>query len=93
MKLTQPCGGGERPARAIDFGRKIRTIAATGALDIVTIEPEIESRAWQLFERYDTVSDLSYTDCTTFAVMQLYDINIAFTGDAHFHILGFSAKP
>jgi predicted nucleic acid-binding protein len=30
------------PARAISFGRKIQAIAASGALEIVTITPEIE---------------------------------------------------
>lgn len=81
------------PARAVGFGRRIQTIAATGALEVITLAPELESRAWQLFERYDTVSDLSYTDCTTFAVMQWHDITVAFTGDAHFHMLGFNTKP
>jgi predicted nucleic acid-binding protein len=81
------------PARAISFGRKIQAIAASGALEIVTITPEIEQAAWQLFERYDAVPRLSYTDCTTFAVMQKLGIITVFTGDEHFHILGFTIRP
>lgn len=81
------------PARAASFGRRIQAIAASGALEIVTITPEIEQAAWQLFERYDTIPRLSYTDCTTFAVMQQRDITTVFTGDEHFHILGFTVRP
>ena len=81
------------PVRAIKFGRRIQVIAATGALKIVTIIPEIEQAAWQLFERYDAVPRLSYTDCTTCAVMQQRDIATVFTGDEHFHILGFTIRP
>jgi predicted nucleic acid-binding protein len=81
------------PARAISFGRKIQAIAASGALEIVTITPEIEQAAWQLFERYDAVPRLSYADCTTFAVMQKLGITTVFTGDEHFHILGFTIRP
>ena len=80
-------------ARAIGFGRRIQAIAASGALEIVTITPTIEQAAWQLFERYDKVPHLSYTDCATFAVMQQRGITVAFTGDEHFHILGFTIQP
>jgi predicted nucleic acid-binding protein len=81
------------PARAVSFGRRIQAISASGALEIVTITPKIESAAWQLFERYDTVPHLSYTDCTTFVVMQQRNITTVFTGDEHFHILGFITRP
>jgi predicted nucleic acid-binding protein len=81
------------PARAVSFGRRIQAIAANGALEIVTITPKIEQAAWQLFERYDAVPRLSYTDCTTFAVMQQRGITTVFTGDEHFRILGFTIRP
>ncbi|TEU11637.1 MAG: PIN domain-containing protein [Anaerolineales bacterium] len=71
----------------------MQEIAASGALEIVTVTPEIEQAAWQLFERYDTVPYLSYTDCTTFAVMQQRGITTVFTGDEHFQILGFTIRP
>jgi predicted nucleic acid-binding protein len=81
------------PARAVSFGHRIQAIAASGALEIITITPEIEQAAWQLFERYDAVPHLSYTDCTTFVVMQQRGITTVFTGDEHFHILGFTIRP
>lgn len=81
------------PDRAVRFGRRIRAIAATGALTVVTVGPDIETQAWGIFERYDTVRHLSYTDCTTFAVMQRLDVGEAFTGDGHFNLLGFVTRP
>ncbi len=80
-------------ARAISFGRQIQTVADSGALEIISITPQIEQAAWQIFERYDTVSNLSYTDCTTFVVMQQRGITVAFTQDEHFHIFGFTTRP
>jgi predicted nucleic acid-binding protein len=44
-------------------------------------------------DQYHTIPRLSYTDCTTFAVMQQRDIATAFTGDEHFRILGFTIRP
>jgi predicted nucleic acid-binding protein len=54
---------------------------------------EIEQATWQLCERYDDVPRLSYTDCTTFAVMQQCGITTVFTSDEHFQILGFTIRP
>lgn len=84
---------GASAAQAIELGHEIQAIAASGALEIVTITPELEEVAWQLFERYDDVRGLSYTDCTTFALMQQRNIDVAFTDDDHFHILGFTTQP
>ena len=80
-------------ARDIGFGHRIRVIAESGMLEIIAITPKIEQMAWQLFERYDEVPALSYTDCTTFAVMQQRNVSMAFTGDEHFHVFGFVTRP
>jgi predicted nucleic acid-binding protein len=50
--------------------------------------PEVESLAWEILARYDTAG-LSYTDCVSFAVMQLLRIGKAFTFDSHFDMMGF----
>lgn len=80
-------------ARAITFGRYVQGAAASGALKVVSLTPNIERDAWLLFERYRTVNDLSYTDCTSFAVMQQLGLRIAFTADQHFTMLGFELYP
>ena len=55
----------------------------------------VDAWAWiALYNPADqTVPRLSYTDCTTFVIMQQRNITTVFTGDEHFHILGFATRP
>jgi uncharacterized protein len=80
-------------ARAVGFGNTVRAIAESGAVEIVTLTPTVEQTAWKLFTRYDTIPHLTYTDCTSFAVMRERGINLAFTGDEHFRFAGFEIRP
>ncbi len=78
---------------AIQFGQDIQQAMQSGALEVITIGPEIEAEAWRLFETYHEVSGLSYTDCTTFAAMQRLKITDVFTADDHFSMMGFVKHP
>ena len=51
--------------------------------------------AWSLRKRYQDKPDISFTDLTSFALMQELGISKVFTGDAHFEIvnLGFETIP
>lgn len=53
------------------------------------ITREIRDSAWQIFLDYDD-QNFSFTDCTSFALMRLQNIQDAFTFDMHFNILGFT---
>jgi len=75
--------------QAIRFGQDIRQAVESGALELITIGPEIEAEAWNIFEMYHEVKGLSYTDCTTFAVMRGLGIKDSFTEDEHFSMMGF----
>jgi len=79
--------------QAIQFGNDIQQAADSGALELITINPEIESEAWKIFAKYDEVKGLSYTDCTTFAVMRQQEITEVFTADDHFSMMGFIKYP
>jgi len=61
-------------------------------IDIVHVAPEIESQAWEIFKKYSDKS-FSFTDCTSFAIMQQLEINQAFTFDSHFIQFGFQTLP
>ncbi|HLA80251.1 MAG TPA: PIN domain-containing protein [Thermoleophilia bacterium] len=50
---------------------------------LVRISPEDEMRAWTLFTRYAD-KGFSYTDCTSFALMERLQLDSAFAFDAHF---------
>lgn len=74
---------------AIEFGRQIQAIARTNALDIVHTTEADEDAAWIIFEKYDDIAKLSYTDCVTVAIMQRLTLTDIFTGDNHFAMFGF----
>ena len=77
---------------AIDFGEEIRVSKETGVLKIIHISEEIEEEAWRIFKTYKD-KDFSFTDCTSFVVMQQLGINEAFTDDVHFAQFGFTRLP
>jgi len=51
--------------------------------------------AWSLRKKYQDKPDISFTDLTSFCLMQELGINKVFTGDAHFESvnLGFEILP
>jgi uncharacterized protein len=50
---------------------------------LVRVSPEEEVRAWTIFARH-TDTGFSYTDCTSFALMERLQIDAAFAFDSHF---------
>lgn len=74
---------------AIELGRQLQAIAQTEALDIVHATEADETAAWTIFEKYDDIAKLSFTDCVTVAVMQRLILTDIFTGDNHFAMFGF----
>jgi predicted nucleic acid-binding protein len=60
---------------------------------IITITPEDEKRAWQIFQKYED-KNFSLTDCTSVALMERLKIKKAFAFDIHFIQYGkFSIIP
>ena len=65
---------------AVPFGQKLwnQEISA-----LVRITEDDEERAWILFRQYDD-KGFSFTDCTSFALMERLDINTVLAFDDHF---------
>lgn len=61
-------------------------------VQVVRIEPVQWDQAWAMFRRYDD-KKYSFTDCTSFVVMQQYKLVEAFTFDHHFEQMGFRMWP
>lgn len=77
---------------ALKFRSTIRQLLQDELLSIYRISEAQEIAAGDLFERYAD-QDLSFTDCTSFVVMQELELSEAFTSDHHFLILGFTLVP
>jgi len=75
---------------AVQFGESLRK---SQFIRIEHITPEIVEEAWRLFKTFAD-HDFSFTDCTSFAMMEKLNIHIAFTFDVHFKEYGrFDIKP
>jgi hypothetical protein len=70
---------------AVDFGEKLRL---SKSVSIIHITTDIEEEAWQIFKQYSD-KKFSFTDCTSFVVMNQLNLTEAFTSDHHFEQMGF----
>ncbi|NIP67085.1 PIN domain-containing protein [Candidatus Bathyarchaeota archaeon] len=61
-------------------------------LRTLRVTPQIEDQAWNIFKKYDD-KDFSFTDCTSFALMEREAISVAFAFDEHFQQYGFQMVP
>jgi len=75
---------------AVDFGESIRTSRFFRIEPVTTADFEA---AWRIFRRYDD-KPFSFTDCTSFALMERLKIGTAFAFDRNFREYGkFAVKP
>lgn len=74
---------------AKEFGERLKKSAFAS---IVCVGDEDEDRAWEIFLKYKD-KDFSYTDCTSFAVMERLKIDTGFSFDSHFQIMKFKVAP
>lgn len=74
-------------ALAVDVGEALLSSPFTTML---RVEDDVFEEAW---ERFRAGEGLSFTDCSSFALMDRYGINHAFTFDRHFTEAGFQVLP
>lgn len=67
-------------------------IASLESLDIVRVTLKDEAEAWKFFEKLPG-RGVSYTDCTSFALMKRLRLSEAFTFDIDFRKAGFKVLP
>ncbi|OHB88308.1 MAG: hypothetical protein A3D13_01835 [Planctomycetes bacterium RIFCSPHIGHO2_02_FULL_40_12] len=65
---------------SIQFGKNVRKCKG---IKIVHITPDIEDSTWSIFKKYKD-KDFSFTDCTSFIVMERLKVKTAFAFDEHF---------
>lgn len=59
--------------------------------NVLRVSPEDERHARSIIENYRD-KDFSFTDATSFALMQRYGIKVAFTFDRHFRQFGLQTR-
>ena len=76
-------------ASAVEFGNAILNSKVTRILDV---DHKTRHQAWEYFIRYSDWP-LSFTDCTSFALMKQRHVRHAFAFDDHFRQFGFVVVP
>ncbi|MDQ7065907.1 MAG: PIN domain-containing protein [candidate division KSB1 bacterium] len=79
--------------KTIAFKNKLDVLIHNHVVLVIHITPEIESEAWQTFERFNKDKSWSFTDCTSKVVMEQLGVREAFTFDRHFSQMKFIQKP
>jgi predicted nucleic acid-binding protein len=75
---------------SIDFGESVRT---SRFLRVEAVTPADFEAAWRIFRRYDD-KPFSFTDCTSFALMERLKVVAAFTFDRNYVEYGrFTVRP
>lgn len=74
---------------AVEFGKTLR---ASEIIRYVRITKELEDKAWEIAVKYKDKS-FSFTDCTSFVVMESLSIREAFAFDEHFGQFGLQVVP
>lgn len=70
---------------ACEFGEKLKK---SSFASIVYVTDSDEEKAWNTFLKYKDAG-YSYTDCTSFALMERLKVEAAFTFDRHFKTMKF----
>jgi predicted nucleic acid-binding protein len=71
---------------------RARALLGSKALTILRPDAEDELAALDLFARFAD-QEVSFTDCTSFALMRRHRLSRAFTFDRHFVAAGFEVLP
>lgn len=74
---------------AKEFGQRLKD---SRFVSLIAAKDEDEEKAWEIFLKYKD-KDFSYTDCTSFAVMERLRIDTAFSFDSHFQTMKFQVMP
>ncbi|MCZ7385861.1 MAG: PIN domain-containing protein [Candidatus Methanoperedens sp.] len=74
---------------AVEWGQDI---IASNVVEKVGVGRELFEPAWELFKTYND-KKLSFTDCTSFAIMKIRGIDKVFSFDDDFERVGFKLLP
>ena len=67
-------------------------LGASRLIEVAEIGDDLRAASWEIFVTYEEQL-LSFTDCTSFALMRQRQLLEAFTFDTDFHRAGFVVRP
>ncbi len=67
-------------------------VQQSNAITVAEVGKDVRQEAWQVFVRYAD-KEWSFTDCTSFVLMQRLGLTEAFTFDDHFRQKGYVVQP
>ena len=76
-------------ARAVEVGEMLRRSAL---VKLVSVDDGLREAGWKRFVKLKYPA-ISFTDCTSFAVMDRFGIEVAFTFDSDFRKAGYRVIP
>src|SRR5262245_55682048 len=68
------------------------SILSSTVIEVIDVDSGLRKEAWRLFKKYRDQM-LSFTDCTSFAVMGKFSLREVFTFDDDFSKVGFEIVP
>ena len=77
---------------AIGFLDLVHRAQSTGILTVRRIDDDLWMKAEAIFRRFHDAK-LSFTDCTSFALLREYPVDEVFGFDSHFEMMGFILQP
>ena len=78
--------------QARQFVERIWTLQSQGRLSVIPISASRFRAAWDLRLRYRDKPAISFTDLTSFVLIEEFGIPYVLTGDAHFTQVGLPCK-
>lgn len=69
-----------------------KALESSKLIEIIWVTPALEQAAWKIFEKRSD-KEYSFTDCTSFALMDAEAIRNAFAFDEHFSQQGYNVIP
>jgi predicted nucleic acid-binding protein len=86
--VTRVRGRADHPS-AVKAGE---SILSSEMIEMVEVDASLRKESWRLFKKFRD-QRLSFTDCTSFAVMRKFGIREVFTFDDDFAKVGFETLP
>ncbi|MFP4219415.1 MAG: type II toxin-antitoxin system VapC family toxin [Phormidium sp.] len=79
--------------KTVQFRKAIEYLVIKKVIELLYVTESIDRLSWEVFEKFNIDKQWSFTDCTSYVMMNQYGIRDVFTFDHHFSQMGFNKKP